>query len=121
MKSKIIKILLIALLQWIFCIGLSDVYYSFNPLKHNDISFGISLHYYYFYLLPIIIVVWGLIKMFCQRKNLIISLFVFFVIIIVIFGISSIDKYPYRTVFSIFTSTIILVIGGYMIGKIWKK
>jgi hypothetical protein len=108
---KIIKISLLVVLQWCVWLALWEVYFYINPLKHNNIPLGIMAHNYLFVLLPIIIVIWNVVQIVVSKRQIIVVLFIFLILLVILYWSKTISFYPFRSIFAIFASILILFIG----------
>lgn len=115
MIKCIAKSLLVYLLQiGLLYAALFGIEYNF-PLSKPDMSWGITLHYFVFYIYPIMLIGVDLAFLLWKKKILLIALL--FILTNLLYWYPSLNSYPHRTPVLFLLSLIITFLGGVFIRK----
>lgn len=111
MKKYILKFTLIYVVQLVVFFLAIGVYNYLFKLERGGISLGIAYYYYALIIYPVILFVCNLVTIIVKHKLAKIIVYVISVIMTLVYWVDIFDNYPFRVLFILFISIIILLIG----------
>lgn len=115
---KFVSIYVVELVIFFLAIG---IYNHLFKLERGDMSLGIVYNYYTLIIYPVILFICNLVTVIVKNNIVNIFVYIFSAITILAYWLDVFSNYPFRTLFVLFISIIILLIGMFISVKLLRK
>lgn len=120
MKNAILRFALLYVIELVVFFLAIGIYNYFFKLERGNISLGITYHYYTLMVYPTILFICNLAAIIVKNDTARIIAYIFSIITVLVYWLDVFKNYPFRTLFVLFISIIILL-GGILLEKLLLK